>query len=386
MLISAIMPIMSIYRLPQGQYGYSGHVINLPQEVHSFATSLPRLPSELDIVVVRKEGANQSHRDFRVRRSVVSCALQWLITNNKYYIANQVRIDQSALENLPQDENLSNMISGVAIPTPSLQQVSSDQGCDLYDAHLTRSFVPIASRSVTEQEAISLSIQQRQSHQPTSNPSILAWPSIGGTPVNEFTTEGYFSCAFPTLFPTGAADFLGQRQNQVTIGNYFKHLMMYDDHRFAKHPRFRFFALNTEMRRRALQTGRIYVKQHPSDAHLSLDELRDMVGREGEAFSNRVLHYAVSLRGTKQYWFRQRSHLMSKVDTLGLPTIFFTHSAADLQWPELARLISPDNPESRSSRTTAVIENPGISDWFFYHRVQRFTEVFYVGILGATDY
>ena len=52
MLISAIMPIMSIYRLPYGQYGYSGHVINLPQDVSSFATSLPRLPSELDVIVV----------------------------------------------------------------------------------------------------------------------------------------------------------------------------------------------------------------------------------------------------------------------------------------------------------------------------------------------
>ena len=112
--------------------------------------------------------------------------------------------------------------------------------------------------------------------------------SIGGVPINEFTTEGYFSCAFPTLFPTDAGDFSWQRQNQVTIGNYFKHLTMYDDNRFAKHPRFRFFALNTEMRWRALQTGRIYVKQHPGDAQLSLDELRDMVGREGQTFSNRV--------------------------------------------------------------------------------------------------
>ena len=48
MLISAVMPIMSVYRLPQGQYGYSGHVINLPQDVASFAQSLPRLPSELE--------------------------------------------------------------------------------------------------------------------------------------------------------------------------------------------------------------------------------------------------------------------------------------------------------------------------------------------------
>ena len=65
-------------------------------------------------------------------------------------------------------------------------------------------------------------------------------------------------------------------------------ITMYDDNRFAKHPRFRFFALNTEMRWRALQTRRVYVKQHPGDAQLSLDELRDMVGREGQTFSNRV--------------------------------------------------------------------------------------------------
>ena len=64
-------------------------------------------------------------------------------------------------------------------------------------------------------------------------------------PINDFNTDGYFSCAFPTLFPTGAGDFLGQRQIQVTIGNYFRHLMMYNDSRFAKHPRFRFFAFNT---------------------------------------------------------------------------------------------------------------------------------------------
>ena len=51
------------------------------------------------------------------------------------------------------------------------------------------------------------------------------WPSIGVMPVNEFTTQGYFSCAFPTLFPSGACDFLG-RQISVTIGNYFRHLMM----------------------------------------------------------------------------------------------------------------------------------------------------------------
>ncbi len=72
MLISAVMPIMYIYRLCLGQYGYSEHVINLSQDVASFASNLPRLPSKLDAITVTKEGANQSHRGFRVRRSSVN--------------------------------------------------------------------------------------------------------------------------------------------------------------------------------------------------------------------------------------------------------------------------------------------------------------------------
>ena len=74
------------------------------------------------------------------------------------------------------------------------------------------------------------------------------------------------------------------------------------------------------------------------------------------------------------------------VDTLGLPTIFFTHSAADSQWPELARLICPENKHCKSSRSIAVSENPAIADWFFYHRISKFIEAFYAGIFGAEDY
>ena len=64
------------------------------------------------------------------------------------------------------------------------------------------------------------------------------------------------------------------------------------------------------------------------------------------------------------------------VNTLGLPTIFFTHSAADVQWPELANLICPDDPDSSSSRNRALQENPAISDWFSHHRIEKFIDAF----------
>ena len=68
-LISSVLPIMTLYHLPYCQYGYSGHVVNLPQDVASFANYMPRPPCDLDIIDVKKEGHAQSHRDFRVKIS-----------------------------------------------------------------------------------------------------------------------------------------------------------------------------------------------------------------------------------------------------------------------------------------------------------------------------
>ena len=55
------------------------------------------------------EGAVHSHRDFRVRKSVVHRALNWLVTHNQYYRSNHVHIDVNALEQLPHDGNLSQL-------------------------------------------------------------------------------------------------------------------------------------------------------------------------------------------------------------------------------------------------------------------------------------
>lgn len=258
----------------------------------------------------------------------------------------------------------------------------SQDEVDPYDADMSSSFVPSVSQRPTEVEAVRHIVHDQGNNQ---QPQAMPWPTTG-RPLSEFTTEGYLTCAFPTLFPTGSADFLAPRVNAVTIGRYFKHLMMYDDWRFSTHPRFRYLAFNTVMRWRALQTGRVYVNQHPDDARLTVDELQVMVGHQGDTFSNRVLHYASSLRGTRQYWFKQRSRLIAMVDTLGIPTVFFTHSAADHQWPELARLLTPDDPNSSSSRTKAVIENPAVSDWFFSCRIQKYIETYYVGIMNVADY
>ena len=45
---------MSIYRLPLGQYGNGGHILNLPQDV-TFINSFPRSVATLDVIIDRKQ-------------------------------------------------------------------------------------------------------------------------------------------------------------------------------------------------------------------------------------------------------------------------------------------------------------------------------------------
>ena len=132
---------------------------------------------------------------------------------------------------------------------------------------------------------------------------------------------------------------------------YFKHLMMYGEGRFAKHPRFRYFALNTEMRWRALQTGRVYINQHPDDARLKLDDLRDMMGHEGEFFTHRVMHFASSLRGTSQFWFKQRSRLISMAS--GPSWLASSVQTSKTAVPVAARQFPTTLPSLTGSFTTA---------------------------------
>lgn len=55
MLIACALPIIHVYIKPGGQRGFSGHCINIPQNIRELAHSLPRYPKDLPIIVVRKK-------------------------------------------------------------------------------------------------------------------------------------------------------------------------------------------------------------------------------------------------------------------------------------------------------------------------------------------
>ncbi|CAG8802972.1 2782_t:CDS:2, partial [Cetraspora pellucida] len=366
MLISQVFTVMSVYRLHRGQYGYRGNVINFPQNVQEFITRLPRHPSSLEVLIVRRKSFNDSaaFKDFNVRRTKVARALQWLKENNRYYA--DIVIDNEVLLTLPENGPVDDQL-----PQFHNDALYSE---DENDA-ISRSFVPSLLSVHSEGISINNAIKRVQARNPP-----VEWPQIDSNPVNEFQTPGYIARAFPTLYPYGRADLRSERIKEVKPAEYFKHLLLYKDGRFARHTCWRYFALNSQMRWRALQEGSVFVRQNLNDDQLTVEEIHNAIANGDNYMSNRIMRYGESLRRSRQFWTARSCELSDMIKQIGSQgLVFFTFSAADLHWPELHKLIRESGGyrkenNSAEQRSQNIINNPHIVSWFFNKRFETFFE------------
>lgn len=81
-LIAWVHPLVYVFKLHGGQLGYSGQVINFPQDIH---TVLKVLPIHIDDLTNLLISDGSHHADFMVNRNRVYNALCWLKHHNIYY-------------------------------------------------------------------------------------------------------------------------------------------------------------------------------------------------------------------------------------------------------------------------------------------------------------
>ena len=231
---------------------------------------------------------------------------------------------------------------------------------------------PSAFPNATEAQKSEAAVNERQHR--------IDWPQVDkDKPANEFLEEGLMSRAFPALFPYGLAEYNCPRARKPKIGEFFKHLLFYRDGRFAQHPRFRYWALNMEMRWRAMQTGRVFINKNS----VTYEQLQHMNPEAKKNFIRKVTHFAKNIRGTQGYWASQYRRLSAMVSQLGMPTLFVTHSSADLHWPELTRLF---NLQEQSNTSKDLNNNPLLASWFFNQKIESFIKSYYYDVLGAVDH
>ena len=86
-LLSPVIACRGVLRLPGGnQMGYTGSFINFVSDVNVVSQQLPRLPSELGIVVYRAAGAKGTTKLLEVRRAAVEAHLRFFCTFHYYFV------------------------------------------------------------------------------------------------------------------------------------------------------------------------------------------------------------------------------------------------------------------------------------------------------------
>ena len=133
-------------------------------------------------------------------------------------------------------------------------------------------------------------------------------------------------------------------------------------YRFASHPRFGYWAYHMLYRRRILGQSNFFLKQNPSEANLTLDDLKQVLQSNSyDSFMSKLMHYAT---GITAYWNKERDNLKEIIQQKEAPTIFWTLSCADFHWPEFHQLFAT-NQLTDCQRRQNVISNPHHLEWLF---------------------
>lgn len=330
MLIARALPIMRVYIKPGGQRGYSGHCINLPQNIKDLALTLPRYPKDLSVIIVKVRGRNNTFKDVNVRRQKVHKALLWLLQNNPQHADISINLD--ALNCLPVNGIPTDLVTvecNDEIVSDEVIEAEGEEPTENADEDIVynqsaemSSFLPVAEQQQKEIQAIR---NQICGNEP------INWPSVDNQPLNEYQTPFLATMAFLTLFPDGKGDPTNPSiLRDIPLNEKIKHLIKFAEkvngkwlYRFASHPRFSYWAFDMIHRKRALQQSGIFLKQNPGEAHLIMDELREMATRNNSAeLISKISRYVANIAGTNVYWRKVRDNLKAIITTVGSPTCF----------------------------------------------------------------
>jgi hypothetical protein len=337
MIIARSHVQMMVYRYRGHQYHYSGHCVSFMQNTIKTVDMLPNLPTELDVVVLRPSNRvvssdpryqRQFQTDFRVRKGRIIAWLRFLKAHHPDY--QYVTISLDRINALPIDGDISSSLMAITDDTGAADEppVPDQPVLGELPPPNAHSMVPNLNITATEADLI---LEEISGQHPI--PSGLPAPSIRQTPIDEASgRDRIFAMAFPTLYPTGRADFNAPRLRKVDLNDYARHLMCFHDGRFGQHPRWRFFVFNLIMRRKASGSARFYVSKASGLKDLSRDELTEALLAD-EALLPQIVRQGSGLTGTRPYWRNKSSSLQAQARFLSpsMSPVFVTFSAADMQ-------------------------------------------------------
>lgn len=441
LLIQRIAPLVPLVHIRNGTLGIKGHVCSFMQDVNEVATKLPRLPAEVKAVrmirtFVGTEGTEHT-KTYMVNRERVMKALHWLVRYHcdykRAYESGELVIDESNLDwmngalesELPSVATLQRTFDSAAeadgvggSPNDGVSLAQSVNPDNTPTDEFESSGVTCPGEPKLCNEAHDALINSlKEAAQDNPEVSVLDWPQTSSEALSEFRDDvNIFTNAFPHLFPGGIADANERnRSTDVSITDWAKHLLYYDDGRFARDPLWCFFTYNFAQRRQNVHSGSYFVKSHISNPPRSLEQLQTQLKSGDSSFVNKIMFYTKRVRGSTAFWRYKKAELYTWINHHvaaghGPPHIFMTLSCAEYFWPDMIRLLeeriwisegrtlSPTGTRLyRDGRkidltTNATARNKAVNDYsivvqeFFIKRTEDFLNTVGKDVLGIEYY
>jgi hypothetical protein len=368
LLIQQISCYVPLHHLRNGQIGSKGHVCCFEQDIEEVCTILPRLPCNVKIIRVvkqyQKEGGEIGKTTFCIRRKVVLAALHWLKKHSIEYT--DIVIQESNLDWIKEKEGQEQDLPSCDIELeaesidaqPSVQDrgPAVSQVADVLDSQeedeeeeTVFGILPGMSPHLPKEKdsLITESLQEatQQSKTNNSGEATIKFPYTNPNPVSEYdVNSGLFAKAFPWLFPGGRGDYHQFRKTKLTIGDWVKNLVLYEDGRFAKDKMFGFYVLNYATRKKNQTSGGYFVDGFFKEGPKNLEDLKAKIQGGDTSWIDRICYYSKLVQGSAGYWRSKRAELYSWIQHHveaghGPPTFFMTFSCAEYKWEDIKRLV-----------------------------------------------
>ncbi|XP_054166272.1 uncharacterized protein LOC128963769 [Oppia nitens] len=316
-MVSARIIFETILHLPKGgQYKMKGNVVNVPVDPNAMLPLLPRIDDELHIIRVQlKRRINDpprlDNKDLykTVRPHELKQALNFLIKQSAYINAG-VKLKHDWYKRFPKEFSQINESEEDKLTNNIINDDDDIVGCldTLLDSDDPQVGVAYA-------------------------------PGEGKKPLNILIDINAASLAFPKLF-AGQERPLITKTMKFSVADYAKSELRRHDRRCAENIPYLFFTFKRKQWNEAISATNIFKRKIKGQAEWSVNDALDSTKVNKAIASDKAFKSMSKLRTSPSYWEQKRDETIAMIRQLGLPTLFFTLSAAESSWDELLVILS----------------------------------------------
>ena len=205
-----------------------------------------------------------------------------------------------------------------------LQEVVSRYGVDMPEGELGQPGGGMKKRNIHPKDDIAESLKEvLEGRAEGTQADPVPIPTVDVTaPINEDDKRPQLMAqAFPVLFPLGHGYFMDPRfhcNSPLDHAQWRTCVMQHYDGRFARHPRFPYYMLNTHLRKTGHVQANLFMKDEGKKGkHWTVGDLRALDGKGRAAVFANLNKFGSTLRNTPAFWAKMRQQLTAMFDQLG---------------------------------------------------------------------